>query len=108
MEILPFKSELKKDCITVFNSNIPKYFATHELEEFTTWLDTGQTDTYYVVKTDGQIVGCGGIYLDPQNNKAGFAWGMIHQDFHNKGLGKAFSEFRVKKIKELSDLPIFL
>lgn len=108
MEILPFKSEFKTDCITVFNSNIPKYFAVHELEEFTTWLDTGQTDTYYVVKSNEQIVGCGGIYLDPENNKAGFAWGMIHQDFHNKGFGKAFSEFRINKIKELSDLPIFL
>ena len=108
MEISPFKPEFKTDCLAVFKSNIPKYFAEHELEEFTTWLDTGQVDTYYVVKSEGKIVGCGGIYLDPEKNKAGFAWGMIHQDYHKQGFGKAFSEFRIKKIKEMSDLPIYL
>ncbi len=108
MEIIPFNADYKTDCIAVFNSNIPNYFAEHELDEFITWLDEGQLDTYYIVKSNNKIVGCGGIYIDEENNKAGFAWGMIHQDYHNKGLGRAFSEFRIKKIKHMSDLPIFL
>lgn len=108
MEILPYKAEYKSDCLNVFNSNIPKYFAEHELDEFVMWLETGQLDNYYVVRLGDDIVGCGGIYLDQENNKAGFAWGMIHQDHHNNGFGKVFSEFRIDKIKEASNLPIFL
>lgn len=108
MEIIPYTSDYKRDCLAVFNSNIPKYFAEHELNEFISWLDNGQTDMYYVVRLNGKTVGCGGIYMDSENNKAGFAWGMIHQDFHKKGLGKSFSQFRIEKIKELCDLPIFL
>lgn len=108
MKFIPFEPSHKKSCIEVFNSNIPKYFAPHELGEFTDWLDKGQTDNYYVVLEDNQVIGCGGIYIDNERKMAGFAWGMIHGDHHRKGYGAAFSKFRIERIKALTDLDIFL
>lgn len=108
MEYIPYTTEYKKSCLEVFKSNIPKYFADHELGEFEHWLDNGQTENYFVILNDNEIVGCGGIYIDDENKKAGFAWGMIHSDHHKKGYGSKFSKFRIAKIREISDHNIFL
>lgn len=108
MNYAPYAADYRNACIDVFKSNIPKYFADHELGEFEEWLDKGQTENYYVVLNDTEVIGCGGIYIDPERNKAGFAWGMIHSDYHKKGIGKEFSLFRIARIRAISNYDIFL
>ena len=96
------------DCIDIFRSNLPTYFASHELQDFKDWIDQENIEHYFVLGYQSKIVGCGGFYLIYDTMEAGFAWGMIHQNFHNQGLGKKLSLFRLKKIKEMGPFSIRL
>lgn len=96
--------DYKEACMTVFKSNVPKYFLSDEISEFDDWLETGDLEHYYVIKDSrDEIIGCGGIYIDHQKKKGGFTWGMIHADLQGRNIGKAFSLFRIDLIKKLCD-----
>lgn len=99
----------KEQCIAVFESNLPKYFAQEELAPFIQWLDVqgnnagpaysnSEKDAYYVIEENGKIVGCGGFYLVKGAKKANLAWGMIHRAYHKKGFGTALYLYREKEI----------
>lgn len=96
-------------CIEMFNSNVPKYFAPSEEDEFKEWLRKHEEEPYWVVETEeGELVGCGGIYFAEEHtkskaefpNEVGFAWGMVDNPYHKKGYGKALSLFRLNYLKE--------
>ena len=95
-------------CLEIFKSNVPKYFAEEETDEFIEWLKKGDLSNYYVVLNEDDIIGCGGIYVDHEKKKAGFTWGMIKRNLHKKGFGTSFSVFRIEQIKELCNYDIFL
>lgn len=71
-----------------------------EKEDFADFLDTDFTKEYFVFLHDAQIIGCGGIFVDPGKNSAGLAWGMIDAAWQSKGFGKQFTIFRLKLLKE--------
>ncbi len=57
-------------------------------------------ETYRVIENEaGELVGCGGYYLNLDQTEARFAWGMIKRDQHLKGYGTAIAEFRVQEIQ---------
>lgn len=101
LTIRNFTKEDKNRCLEIFESNFPKYFAEHERLDFNRWLDTPNSNEYFVAEKEGEIIACGGVYIDKRFNKAGLSWGMVHSDFHRKGIGKEFTLFRVNKMQEL-------
>ncbi len=101
MKILLYTSKYKNDCINIFKSNQPKYFVDEELIEFTSFLETQCEENYFVVEKNKRIIACGGIFKS--NNRkdiSGLSWGMVHSEFHQKGIGKEFTIFRLQLISE--------
>jgi [ribosomal protein S18]-alanine N-acetyltransferase len=118
MLIRTYQPTDKSSCLQVFQSNCPAYFDPLEYALFEAWLDqrkqgtplysNSECDYYYVMESEpGTIVGCGGFYLVKDKANAQLSWGMIHADFHKKGLGTALFKYR-KEIIEKMDPPISL
>ncbi|WP_298708410.1 GNAT family N-acetyltransferase [Chitinophaga sp.] len=108
MLIRPYESSDYDACIAAFKSNMPKYFLPEELPDFTDWLDKYQNGgpfkvegeaAYFVLEEDGLNVGCGGVFIEPQNNLAGMVWGMVDNRLHKRGIGKKFLLFRIEYIR---------
>jgi ribosomal protein S18 acetylase RimI-like enzyme len=85
MNIRAYDNADKAACLAIFDSNCPKYFAPHERDEFSEFLDT-PTCTYYVLEQDSAILGCGGYWTDGE--RAVMCWGMVDNAWHGTGLGK--------------------
>ena len=96
MRIKSYNSEDLDAVVSIFRSNIPKYFGPEEEPGLYSFMDERAED-YYVVEVDGEVVGAGGIALnddiDPQT--VSLCWGMVRQDHLGTELGKALTEFRI-------------
>lgn len=111
MIIKEYKPTDREACIKVFNSNVPKFFASHELDGFKSWLtskdkaikafDNNESEYYYVVEIDNQIIGCGGFYIPGSGDEARMAWGMVENSLHKKGIGRSLLEYRMDEIRRL-------
>ena len=106
MIIRPYITADKEGCVAAFKSNMPKYFAPHELTDFEEWLDkqhdtetVGGAKQFFVVDLDGKIIACGGYYVHPETKEARMSWGLVHHDFHKQGIGKMFLKYRITAIK---------
>lgn len=100
----PYKEKDKDSCLNIFNSNLPKFFASDEFLLFKSYLER-ENKTYWCMKKDGDIIGCGGIHMEPDHsvednelNCPGVSWGMIHSDFHKQGYGRQLLLFRLKQL----------
>lgn len=101
MLIEKYTPVLRAECLKIFKSNLPKFFAPEELQLFEDFLEHDIEDNYYVVKYDGQVLACGGIFLDEETDEAGLSWGMVHSGYHLKGIGKLFTEYRIDLLKSV-------
>ncbi|MGH8082342.1 MAG: GNAT family N-acetyltransferase [Lysobacter sp.] len=85
-------------CVALFESNVPEYFAAHELADFLDTLDW--IEDYYVIELDGEgVVACGGYAgakADP--SVAVLCWGMVRRDLHRGGLGERLLSERLRRI----------
>lgn len=100
MEILKYEPIFKDQCIKIFESNMPKFFAAEELQLFIAFLDNDIEGNYYVVEKSGIVVACGGVFLDERTDEGGLSWGMVHSDLHKQGIGKLLTEYRIELLKE--------
>lgn len=93
--------------VEIFRSNIPKYFVSAEEAGLRDFLGK-HADGYYVVESNGEVVGAGGIALN-SDGTACLCWGMVRNDLTGTGLGKELTEFRIAKAKGMfGDLPIVI
>lgn len=99
ISIAPYTQQDKEVLEKIFKSNMPLYFADHELPEFLTFLDEN-TDPYYVISADGRIVACGGIALG-ESDRVHLTWGMVERAEHKKGLGSSLLTFRIEQSRIL-------
>lgn len=102
MRVANYSSIYKEKCIDIFKSNAPTFFAPDELKIFENFLDHYSRDSYFVVIDKGELVGCGGIFLDHTTGEAGLSWGMVHAQMHNKGIGKFFTDYRIALLRNLN------
>lgn len=110
MSIRKYKPFDRSACIEIFNSNIEKYFDHSELVGFESWLDaqdrgvnafkTSLSDHYYVYEVNNKVIACGGFYIYSNKPNASMTWGMVHNDYHKKGVGKELFEYRVNQVQE--------
>jgi ribosomal-protein-alanine N-acetyltransferase len=114
-----YTSSDHESCVQIFSSNVPIFFDSIELEGFKSWLlskdhgvkahKTNVYESYSVVELKGLVIGCGGFYITENLTEARMAWGMINYNFHKKGIGRQFLEFRLRQIQQMNQvIPIAL
>jgi [ribosomal protein S18]-alanine N-acetyltransferase len=102
-----YQPEYKEALIDVFKSNMPLYFAKHELKLFSDFLDKDALSRgpYSVILNNDEVVGSGGIAL---NNPTKYTpephviltWGMVDNSQHKKGFGKELLKFRIEQAEK--------
>jgi len=111
ISIRKFEISDKENCMIAFKSNVPQFFAEHEIALFDNFLDNIDSqfinDRYfdkthfYVIESDDRLVGCGGFSYRKKTDMVNLTWGLIHKDFHKKGLGNELLIYRLEQIKEI-------
>lgn len=84
-------------CLSLFDSNVPQFFAPHERPEFEDFLRPVPAD-YLVAERDGRVVGCGGWYARGAEGR--LCWGLVARDLHRSGVGRALLAARLRALRE--------
>lgn len=102
-------------CVNIFKSNIPEYFAKDELSDFQDYIKNisttkdGWTDSFYILKRDKKIVGCAGLGLNKSKKIATLSWGMVDKNYHRNGIGTQLTNYRLNLLQSYNlDLKIRL
>jgi RimJ/RimL family protein N-acetyltransferase len=84
-------------CLSIFDSNVPTYFAPEERSDFERFLREQAMDcAFQVIERDGSIVACGGLSRRGDGS-AGFCWGMVERALHRQGLGRELALARLRQ-----------
>ena len=93
-----YKASDYDQVIGLFRSNTPTYFAPEEENVLIRFL-TNEMQAYFVLITENQLIGCGGVNFNSADN-ATICWDIIHPAFHGKGFGKELLNFRISYAKK--------
>ena len=91
-------------CLAVFDSNLPKFFAPQEREEFVSFLQGMRRGQYIVLEDGSAVIACGGLVLDETGQSASLSWGMVAQPHHGQGLGTHLTQARLDIARRLPGL----
>lgn len=100
----------RQGCKDAFASNVPQFFTPDEVNQFDEWLDylegkldlyPGDSNQYYVILHHQMVIACGGFGYSPSTNQAILAWGLVHNNYHRKGIGSTLLSYRLNKIGKL-------
>lgn len=84
-------------CLSIFDSNVPTYFAPEERSDFERFLREQAMDcAFLVIERDGSLVACGGLSRRGDGS-AGFCWGMVKRALHRQGLGRELALARLRQ-----------
>lgn len=100
MKIKPYHNSYSQRLLNLLDSNVPKYFAPSEVNDFKKYLVNGVED-YFVLLEKDQVIGAGGINYEKTH--AVLSWDFIHPEYHGKGLGTKLVKHRLVWIKEKTD-----
>jgi len=106
MNLQPYSHAFEKDCLSIFESNVPAYFASQEREAFRGFLNR-QVHPYYYFVVYGEfekIVACGGMKLEPDNHSAMLRWDMVASDFQKQGIGTFLTLSRLHLLSQNPDI----
>ncbi|TWI06168.1 acetyltransferase (GNAT) family protein [Luteimonas cucumeris] len=85
--------------LALFDSNVPKYFAEQERQDFLDHVDVLPGPYFLLMDAGDSPVGCGGYAREKDRpGSAALCWGMIRGDRHGQGLGDALLRFRLDQI----------
>ncbi len=108
MNLRPYNADDLDAVVSIFRSNIPKYFGPIEEPGLRDFLAGERLEDYFVAEIGGEVIGAGGIALN-EDETVSLCWGMIHADYLGKGLGRELTEFRIGKAREKFDgLPLVI
>ncbi|MEM6712248.1 MAG: GNAT family N-acetyltransferase [Pseudomonadota bacterium] len=84
-------------CLAIFDSNVPKYLAAEEREDFDASLSKINADDRptIVFVEEGFILACGGLIFQREKRHARFSWGLVHGQRHGEGHGTRLTELRL-------------
>ncbi|MFN8348582.1 MAG: GNAT family N-acetyltransferase [Spirosomataceae bacterium] len=100
IHIRKYESADRNKVIELLRLNTPTYFAPDEEKDLHYYLDN-HLENYFVLETDGQLVGCGGFNTSDRPETIRISWDIIHPEYHGKGLGKELTTFRIQQIKTI-------
>jgi hypothetical protein len=106
MKLYAYTPAGEKDCLAIFDSNTPLYFATQERETFQRFLNRlAYPYVYYVVRDSNEkTVACGGIKFEPAKHSAWLRWDMVARGFHKQGIGTLLAISRMWLIGQISEI----
>lgn len=78
----------REQCLRVFDSNTPRYFAPEERETFAAFLDA-LPGPFWVIKDQESrtVLACGGVTVTDDGHTAWLRWGMVDGATHRQGIG---------------------
>lgn len=103
MKIREYKKSDKENVLNLIRLNIPKFFDYYEEKDLVNYLDN-EIDKYFVVEDDDKIVGSGGFNHFKSEKQVRISWDIFHPEYQGKGLGTLLLEYRIKEIKQLSNV----
>jgi len=116
--IKPYHKDDENACIAAFKSNVPLYFTETEVGDFENFLqriaipdhpEKPLKTHYFVIAVNGEIVGCGGFGDKDNTAVITLAWGLVHKEYHKKGLGGQLLSHRLQQIRMLyPDVPVIV
>jgi ribosomal-protein-alanine N-acetyltransferase len=86
--------------IALLRLNTPDYFAPAEEADFIHYL-AHEIEEYFIVRWNGNIMGCGGINFKEDGKTGVISWDMIHPEMHGKGLGGALTQYRIRRLLDV-------
>lgn len=98
IEIRAYQTADKEAVINLIRLNTPAYFARGEEAELSRYLES-ERELYYVILSEGDIVGCGGINFEDDNGTGIISWDIIHPAHQGKSLGARLVLYRLEKLK---------
>ena len=100
--VRPYRAGDRDACLALFDGNTPRFFDPSERAAFVAWLEAS-TQPYLVIEraVEGatRIVACGGHAIEAGGTVASLCWGMVAQDVHGQGLGRALTQARLDAIR---------
>lgn len=102
-KIREFKSKDKQALIEILKLNTPKYFAESEIDDFVLYLGNA-IEKYFVVESQGEIIGAGGINFNHYNKEGRISWDFIHPEFQGRGVGKKLLNHRIELLKSMKNI----
>ena len=106
MNILEYRDEFRDDCLDVLKSNVGKFIAAWEVDEYEKYLKTqAHQESYFVVLDGKEVVACGGYGI--VNGTAFLSWGLVRRNRHGEGIGTLLLSYRLNRIStDYSGLPL--
>jgi [ribosomal protein S18]-alanine N-acetyltransferase len=101
--IRPYTDSDKDALLALLRLNTPRYFDPSEENDFVQYLDHEKED-YYVLVSNDQLVGAGGINYFPETQTARLSWDLIHPAHQGKGLGRKLVCHRIDAIQQNSTI----
>ncbi|WP_296247840.1 GNAT family N-acetyltransferase [uncultured Stenotrophomonas sp.] len=87
-------------CLSLFDSNVPKYFTLAERADFEQFLQRdAQGCDYQLIEHDDRVVACGGLAIR-NDGVAVFCWGMVEHSVHRQGFGRQLSLARLQQARQ--------
>jgi ribosomal protein S18 acetylase RimI-like enzyme len=93
----PYQVTDRDACLSLFESNVPRFFHADERQDFIECLDASE-NTCFVVCDGCVVLGFGGFTLSDGGETANLCWGMVRRDQHGKGLGALLLRARLQTI----------
>jgi predicted N-acetyltransferase YhbS len=93
-------------CLSLFDSNVPTFFAPQERAEFDQFLrELPSVADFFVIELgQGEIAACGGLEYVAERGIACLCWGMVRRDLHGRGLGKLLTQHRLDAARRKSEI----
>lgn len=103
IQLRPYRSSDKSACLSIFDSNVGKFFASEEKKQFEDFLND-LSGSYFVLFSSDKLIGCGGYGPDREHPRAAvFSWGMVHRNHHRSGFGHVLATERMRQIERDPD-----
>ena len=97
LNFVNYDKSLLDDCLELFDSNTPQFFAKNERADYKKFLDNNP-DNYKVGFLNEEVVAVFGISIDSQRTRGRITWIMVNP--HSKGGGVGTK--MMKYVKEFS------
>jgi len=101
MEIIDFNVNNLDDLVSIMQSNIPIYFAEHEVSEFKSFFtDNQESYKYWIATKDNKVVAGAGIAYNEKLTEGYLCWGMVQNELRCQGIGTVLTKMRIEDAKK--------
>lgn len=106
VRVRPYDAKDRETCLSVFESNLPRFFVETERADFAAYLDDLSGPYLVLEDADGRVVACGGWAVAAGGDTADLCWGMVRSELHGQGLGRLLTEARIHAVRAVGDVEV--